>query len=481
MSSEWPTVTLGEYCIKIGSGATPKGGSKVYKPFGEICLIRSQNIYNEGFNPNGLVYIDDLAAEKLKNVTVEENDVLLNITGDSVARVCLAKKKFLPARVNQHVAIIRPDDKQFDSRFVRYLLSSPSYQNTLLSIAAVGATRNALTKGMIEKLEVLKPPLEQQVKIANYLEVLERKIELNTESNQTLEVIVQTLFKSWFVDFDPVKAKMEALAAGGSQADAELAAMSVISAKTPEELNSLKESSPEARSKLQDTAALFPSAMLESELGLIPEGWHVDYLGDHLTVLQTGSRPKGGVGGITEGVPSVGAENILGVGKYTYGKEKFVSREFFEKLKRGVVEDFDFLLYKDGGKPGEFKPRVSMFGCGFPYSEFAINEHVFRMRSESLGQAFLYFQVGHKRVLDELANRGGKAAIPGINQTDVKTIPIIVPDSSGVLERFNEFSKKILENILKTSNESNQLAKVRDTLLPKLLSGEIDLSSEALG
>ncbi|HAS6938033.1 TPA: restriction endonuclease subunit S [Vibrio vulnificus] len=480
MSSNWPTVKLGDFCKKIGSGATPRGGASVYMDDGEICLIRSQNVHNEGFNPNGLVYIDEDAAKKLSNVIVEENDVLLNITGDSVARVCLAKSRFLPARVNQHVAIIRPDEDEFDPRFIRYLLASPTYQNILLSIAAVGATRNALTKGMIENLDVLKPPIEQQIEMANQLEALDKKIDINSETNQTLEQIAQAIFKSWFVDFDPVKAKIETLASGGSADDAELAAMRVISAKTVDELNSLKASNPEAFNKLAQTAALFPAAMQDSELGEIPEGWSVKQLGDHLNVLQTGSRPKGGVGGITEGVPSVGAENILGVGNYTYGKEKFVSREFFDKLKRGVVEDFDFLLYKDGGKPGEFKPRVSMFGCGFPYSEFAINEHVFRMRSESLGQAFLYFQIGHKRVLDELANRGGKAAIPGINQTDVKTIPVLVPGAADLLTEFNEFAQKIIESILKKSNESNHLVAVRDALLPKLLSGEIDLNSEVV-
>ena len=231
MGFEWPTVKLGDYCKKIGSGATPRGGASVYMNEGTICLIRSQNIYNEGFRSSGLVYIDAEAANKLKNATAEENDVLLNITGDSVARVCIAKINFLPARVNQHVAIIRPHEKEFDPRFIRYLLASPAYQGILLSIAAVGATRNAITKGMIENLDVIKPPIKQQVKIADKLEALDDKIELNTQINQTLEQIAQALFKSWFVDFDPVKAKIAVLEAGGTAEAAELAAMSIIAAK----------------------------------------------------------------------------------------------------------------------------------------------------------------------------------------------------------------------------------------------------------
>ena len=115
MSFEWEFVRLGDYCSKIGSGATPTGGKEAYLDKGEYSLIRSQNIYNNGFTPNGLAFISPEQAKKLDNVSVIEDDILLNITGDSVARVCLAPSKYLPARGNQHVAIIRPLPKTFDS------------------------------------------------------------------------------------------------------------------------------------------------------------------------------------------------------------------------------------------------------------------------------------------------------------------------------------------------------------------------------
>ena len=468
MSSEWPTVTLGEYCIKIGSGATPKGGSKVYKPSGEICLIRSQNIFNEGFNPNGLVYIDDLAAEKLKNVTVEENDVLLNITGDSVARVCLAKKKFLPARVNQHVAIIRPDDKQFDSRFVRYLLSSPSYQNTLLSIAAVGATRDALTKGMIEKLEVLKPPLEQQVKIANYLEVLERKIELNTESNQTLEVIAQTLFKSWFVDFDPVKAKMEALAAGGSMAEAELAAMSVISAKTAEELKSLKESNPEAYSKLQDTAALFPSTMQESEFGLIPEGWDIKPFSKLAKLDTTSVKPNSCPDKVwehfsipafdTHSSPSFELGKTIKSGKYKVNRYSILSSKLNPHFPRTWWPDVE-----------DDKDAI----CSTEFMQFVpIKEDQ---------RSFIYGMIVSAPFQQGILARvtGSTGSRQRAQPPQVANMDVLVPDDSLILA-YSDRIHPLHETSAKNIKLNLVLSNLRDTLLPKLLSGEIDLSSEAL-
>ena len=199
---------LGAVCSKIGSGATPRGGKEAYKG-GATALIRSQNIYNDGFHRDGIAYIDDDQAAQLSNVDVRSSDVLLNITGDSVARCCQVADDVLPARVNQHVAIIRPHPDQLDARFLRYVLASPSYQSHLLALASAGATRNALTKGMIEALEVDAPPLTEQKAIARILGTLDDKIELNRRMNATLEAMARALFQSWFVDFDPVRAKLD--------------------------------------------------------------------------------------------------------------------------------------------------------------------------------------------------------------------------------------------------------------------------------
>ena len=106
MECSFPLARLGDYCVKIGSGATPKGGKEVYLESGDYSLVRSQNVLNNQFSMDGLAYIAPEAAEKLNGVSVEAGDVLLNITGDSVARCCSAPGHILPARVNQHVAIV---------------------------------------------------------------------------------------------------------------------------------------------------------------------------------------------------------------------------------------------------------------------------------------------------------------------------------------------------------------------------------------
>lgn len=201
----YQTVQLGENCKKIGSGATPRGGSDVYLPHGSIALIRSQNIYNDGFRKDGLAYISEKHAKELENVVVEPNDILLNITGDSVARCCLVPTDILPARVNQHVAIIRPLENVLDARYLRYYLVSPRMQDQLLMLAGGGATRNALTKGMIESLEVLAPPLPEQRAIAGVLGALDDKIELNRRMNRTLESLARAVFRQWFVESEEVQ------------------------------------------------------------------------------------------------------------------------------------------------------------------------------------------------------------------------------------------------------------------------------------
>lgn len=187
---------LKDCCTKIGSGATPKGGSSVYIDSG-VSLIRSQNVYNLKFTYSGLVHINDEAANKLKGVIVNKGDVLLNITGDSVARTCVVPDEVLPARVNQHVSIIRPN-KDVDSRYLNYYLASPAMQGYLLNIASTGASRNAITKGMIEKLVIPFPDMDSQRRIASILSAYDNLIENNNKRIRLLEQMSENLYKEWF-------------------------------------------------------------------------------------------------------------------------------------------------------------------------------------------------------------------------------------------------------------------------------------------
>ena len=198
----WKTYQLKSVCTKIGSGATPRGGKGAYKEKG-TSLIRSQNVLDFIFSVNGLAFIDEEQSSKLRNVTIESRDVLLNITGDSVARVCQVPDRWLPARVNQHVAILRANQKLLNPEFLKYSLLSSTNKNYLLTLASAGATRKAITKSMIEDFEIKVPPLPEQKAIASILSSLDDKIELNIQMNETLEEMAMALYKQWFVDFGP--------------------------------------------------------------------------------------------------------------------------------------------------------------------------------------------------------------------------------------------------------------------------------------
>lgn len=157
----WVIKKMGEICTKIGSGATPRGGNESYKNEG-ISLIRSMNVYNNVFWYKDLAFIDEKQADALSNVMVFSQDILLNITGASVARCCIVPDDILPARVNQHVCIIRPKSI-VDPVYLNYMLTNSSYQVHLLSLAkSKAATREALPKSIVENLRIPIPALPLQ-------------------------------------------------------------------------------------------------------------------------------------------------------------------------------------------------------------------------------------------------------------------------------------------------------------------------------
>lgn len=179
----WNVRSLKELTTKIGSGATPRGGRESYKKEG-ISLVRSMNVHDWEFKYEKLAYIDNKQAKELEGVTLQENDVLLNITGASVARCCIIPKKYLPARVNQHVSIIRPKKDVLDANFLNLLLTSKHYKDQLLFIGEQGSTRQAITKAQIEAFKIIFPDYKEQQSIVNKLDALHAE-------TQKLEAIYQ--------------------------------------------------------------------------------------------------------------------------------------------------------------------------------------------------------------------------------------------------------------------------------------------------
>ena len=185
-AKQWPKVRLGDHASKIGSGVTPRGGQSAYKPEG-IPLIRSQNIYLNRFVPNGLVFIDQEQDQKMRNSRVEKGDVLLNITGASIGRVCVVPDKICPANVNQHVSIIRTGILNPD--YLSFYMSNPVFQSFIMNSQS-GATRQALTKSMIEDFFIPCPPTKIQSKIVK--DILHR-IKISEKIITDLRLQMQTI------------------------------------------------------------------------------------------------------------------------------------------------------------------------------------------------------------------------------------------------------------------------------------------------
>lgn len=190
----WKTSELKSITTKIGSGATPKGGKSAYKKEG-ISLIRSMNVHDRLFVEKDLAFIDNLQAEKLSNVVIEKDDVLLNITGASVARSCIAPEKYLPARVNQHVAIIRLNQKELLPKFLNYGLTSKYYKNQLLGIGEAGSTRQAITKAQIESFQFNYP-----LSLATQSDYIRKLEEL-----ESLVVRMEKLYQRKLLSLDELK------------------------------------------------------------------------------------------------------------------------------------------------------------------------------------------------------------------------------------------------------------------------------------
>jgi type I restriction enzyme S subunit len=429
--SGWTSIRLGDVCSKIGSGATPRGGGDVYLQDSPYALIRSQNVHNDGFHRGGLAFISEKHAVELENVEVLEDDVLLNITGDSVARACQVDPAILPARVNQHVAIIRPDPNKLTPRFLRYFLISPEMQTKLLSWAGSGGTRNALTKGMIESFEVLVPTdVAEQRAIAHILGTLDDKIELNRQMNETLEAMARSVFKSWFVDFDPVRAKAEGRDPGLPKA----------------------------------VADLFPDSFEDSEVGEIPRGWRVDKLSDLCSTQYgyTASAIDEPIGPKFLRVSDINKRNWIDWNDVPHCAINPDTQTSYAL----EVGDLVVARMADPGKSAIIEEEID--------AVFA--SYLVRLKTPSLGHSYYV----HGFLKSDLYTEYAEGAKSGSVQANMNAKVIVgaslaVPPEQ-VIQRFLQAVLPLRRRLVANVRESRTLAALCDTLLPKLISGELRVS-----
>jgi type I restriction enzyme, S subunit len=409
---DWPVVSLAEITTKIGSGATPKGGSEAYLPTRRrFALVRSQNVFDRRFDHTGLAFITDEQTEGLRGVVLQPGDILLNITGDGITfgRACIVPTDVLPACVNQHVSIIRIDRRRADAGYVLAFLTHPGVKPYIESFNA-GGSRRAVTKGHIESFRLPLPPLQEQRAIAHILGTLDDKIELNRRMNETLEAMARALFKSWFVDFDPVRAKAEGRNPG-----------------LPKPL-----------------ADLFPARLVGSELGEIPQGWEVKKLGELLELaygkaLKAEDRRDGKI-------PVYGSNGQVG-----WHDERLVPGP-------GVVV----------GRKGN--PGIATW---VPTDFFPIDTTFYVVpKSNCRSLEFLF----HALRTHDLASLGADSAVPGLNRNLAYMSNQVLPPAP-LLAEFERLASATSRRMNLADDESRTLAALCDSLLPKLISGELRLEN----
>lgn len=202
----------------------------------------------------------------------------------------------------------------------------------------------------------------------------------------------------------------------------------------------------------------------------ISKNGHDTKLEDLIFEIQSGSREKGGA--VASGIPSIGAEKIEKLGVYDFNGEKYISEDYFNKMKKGMVNSGDVLLYKDGAYTG----KVSMALNNYPHKKCAVNEHVFILRTKNnWANCYLYFLLYNSKIQKQIQKiASSKAAQPGLNQNEVKGVKVSIPNKDDII-KFESNMKIIVEKIIQNSIENRNLEQIRDILLPKLMDGEIDL------
>ncbi len=400
----WPTGRLGNYCIKIGSGSTPRGGESVYQESG-VSLIRSQNVYNGFFAMGGLAYIGEAHADQLKGVTVQSGDVLLNITGDSVARSCRVPEEVLPARVNQHVAIVRSRSEVLDNRFLGYFFISPFMQKTMLSLAGSGGTRKALTKEMIEQFEVPLPPLPVQCRIADTLSTYDNLIENNHRRITLLEEAARQLYHEWFV-------------------------------------------------RLR-----FPGYEHIEITGGIPEGWEKQSLGDLCEEIRESVNPNT----LEPDTPYIGLEHMPRR-SITLGEWETVERVESSKHR---FQEGDILF-------GKIRPYFHKVGVAFVDGVASSDTIVIRPIEESLHSLVLMTTSSDPFVAMTAQTMREGSKMPRADWKHMQQYLTPLPPA-GLLNNFNDTIQAIVGQLKILTTTNRKLRAARDLLLPRLMSGEINV------
>ena len=437
-----------------------------------IPLLEVKHLPASGIYPitEGTKYVDQATYDSWFRAYLEPQDILFSTVG-TTARVIMTPENRTVA-IAQNVLGIRFKKEILDPWYMFYYMRGSKFQHDIKS-RLITTVQASIKRADMVGIEVDVPPLSVQKSIVEKVYGLDRKVELNHQINQTLEQMAQAIFKSWFVDFEPVKAKIAALEAGGSEEDALLAAMQAIAGdaqgcanaaggRTPvaakgDKLTRLQTEQPEQYAELRATAELFPSAMQDSELGEIPEGWTYGSLGDVAnfsnnrvskdeltleTYISTENMLENRKGVcLASSLPSSASVPSFEPGEILISN----IRPYFKKI---------WLANISGGR----SPDV----LGFTPRHNGTNEYLFNLLYQD--NFFEYMM---------LTSKGAK--MPRGDKRAIMQLATVIPPID-LMRHFSEHVRSFYLLATSHNRESDSLVSVRDSLLPKLLSGELAVS-----
>jgi type I restriction enzyme S subunit len=407
----------------------------VYSDTG-IPIIRANNISQGNLNFSDIVFVSAETFSKIKEpCKPKKGDVLYTNIGSQFGNAVKVTQNF-DFGIAWNVMRLQPK-ALLDSSFLVYLLNNPVTKEFIRSLNS-SSTMPFVSGKEIGKVTFQIPNIKVQKNISSLLSTLDDRITLLRETNATIEAIAQALFKSWFVDFDPVHAKAQG--------------------RQPEGMD-------------EQTAALFPDRFVESELGMVPLGWEVSTI-DETTALiidYRGKTPKKlGYDWAISGIPAISAKNIK-KGKLVQKQAmNYVSNNLFEVWMKDKLKSGDILMTSEA-------PLGELLYLANEH-EFCLSQRVFALRANPTNcfSAFLYYWLSSQKVQERLAARATGTTVIGIRQSELRKIEVLLPPLS-IQEKANNILNACLLKIEYNEFEQQTLADLRDTLLPRLISGQLRL------
>lgn len=450
MNSKWPSKKISEIAHYLNNKRIPLKSLDRAKRQGPYPYYGASGIVDS---------IDDYIFDGIYLLISEDGE---NLRTRKTPIAFKANGKFW---VNNHAHILSEKEEGVLD-YLEYYFSALD-----LNAYITGAAQPKLNKANLDSIDISYPDKENRLFINSILNSLTCKIVLNQQINQTLEQMAQALFKSWFVDFEPVKAKMAALEAGCSQEEATLAAMTAISGKYFDSLAIFECEEPEKYAELKASAELFPSAMQESELGAIPEGWNVIPLENATSLIidHRGKTPKKLGGDWSEsGYPAISAKNIKNGRLVRHDAIKYVDPELYTKWMKDVLVSGDILMTSEA-------PLGELLYLSKD-SDYLLSQRLYGIRADNniVSGCYLYLWLQSANAKADISGRATGSTVVGIRQSELKKVNVMAPRKA-LIESFSRLAAYYLATIESNEKQNIALENIRDTLLPKLLSGEITL------